>query len=118
MVLALVKYVLLVHIRVVQVNLIVHLVNLATTVQEVALVINVHQENTRQHLLIQRCQTVVIVALGIIVQEVVLVINVHQVSTRQQLLIQRCQTVAIVALAITVLEEMLEQDVALANIRR
>ena len=59
----------------------------ATIVQEVALVINVHQESTRQHLIMRHCLTVVIVGLATIVQEVVLVINVHQVSTRQQLLI-------------------------------
>ena len=64
-------------------NHLVVIAALATIVQEVVLVINVHQESTRQHLLIQRCQTVAIVALATTVQEEMLEQDVALANTRR-----------------------------------
>ena len=64
-------------------NHLVVIVALATIVQEVVLVINVHQESTRQTLPIQRYQTVAIVALAITVQEETLEQDVALANTRR-----------------------------------
>ena len=54
----------------------------ATIAQEVVLVINVHQESTRQQLQIQRCLTVETAALAITAQEVVLEHSAELVHTQ------------------------------------
>ena len=64
-------------------NHLVVIAALATIVQEVVLVINVHQESTRQTLPIQRYQTVAIVALAITVQEETLEQDVALANTRR-----------------------------------
>ena len=69
------------------------IVDLVITVQEDLLVIYVHQENTRQHLLIQHYLTVVIVALAITVLEDLLEQNAALVNTRHQFRYQQTRNV-------------------------